>query len=81
MVGDILRPLFQCDDSMVKSGLCTKKQLQYGKEELLDHMTHLFERNSESVVVEDDDATERINKWRNIKDTIYGGSQTNMKFK
>ena len=38
-------------------------------------MARLFERNSEEMVVEYYGATQRSNKWSNIKDTRYEGSQ------
>ena len=46
MVGSILKYCFRCDDRMIESEICTKEKFQSGKEELLDCMAHLFERNS-----------------------------------
>ena len=76
IVGAILNSLFQCDESMIKAGLCTKEKFQAGKEELLDHMACSFERDSDAVVVEDYCVTKISNKWGNIKDTRDNGSQT-----
>ena len=61
IIGDILNPLFQCDERMVEAGLCIKEQFQAGREELLDCMEHLFECKSETVV-KDYGASQRSNK-------------------
>ena len=81
IVGAIINPLFQCDERMIEAGLFTKDQFQSGKdrkEELLDCMDLLFERKSETVVLEDYGATKRSKKWRKIKDTRGKGSQKEM---
>ena len=44
----------------------------------MDCMARFFERNIEAVVVEYYGATQRSNKWSNIKDTRYKGSQKEM---
>ena len=81
IVDTILNPLFQCDKSMIKVGLCTNEQFQAGKVELLERMARFFERKSEAAVVEDYGATQISNKWRNINYTRDKGSQTEMSCK
>ena len=78
MVGAILKPLFQCDYRMIEAGRFTKEQFQAGMEAFLDHMAHFFECNIESVVVEYYGTMQRSNKWSNIKDNRYEGSQTEL---
>ena len=61
ILGALINPLLQCGSRMVEAGLCTKKQYNHGRVELLNRMERFYDRRSDTVLIAP--PVKKYNKW------------------
>jgi len=66
IIGAILNPIFHSKLQMVAAGMCTEKQYETGKVELLDRMERYYERQLEIDSDPDGEVPAPTSKWDTI---------------